>query len=415
MSEDSARSFYVEILGLCEIAKPDPCEPRGGFWFTTGSIDLHLGIDPAFLPARKAHIALLVEDLDQLRVRLASLHGYVVGPDEFELPGFRRCYVQTPSATVSNLCNGCNPVVCENLADTQGEVPTMNAYILSIGAELLHGHITDTNATYLSQELDARGIELLHVIQVGDDRNRIRESVERALAESDIVICTGGIGPTEDDLTREGIADAVGETPEIDDADLRAEVEAFFSKRGLTMPERNAKQAWLIPSAEALPNPVGTAPGWFVQTNGKVIVSMPGVPREMKRMWSEQAAPRIGAKLSGRSYSSVTLKTIGLGESALEDMIVDLVAKTNPIVATYAKDDGVHVRVVGIANDEASAREPFAMTPHAEVRNRLATLVVRRGRCIAGGIDGRSVDQTGSKNSHSRSRRRRTVCRSDDR
>jgi nicotinamide-nucleotide amidase len=231
----------------------------------------------------------------------------------------------------------------------------MNAYILSIGAELLHGHITDTNATYLSQELDARGIELLHVVQVGDDRNRIRESIERALSEADIVICTGGIGPTEDDLTREGIADALGETPEVD-PDLRAEVEAFFQKRGLVMPERNAKQAWLIPSAESLPNPVGTAPGWFVETDGKVIVSLPGVPREMKRMWAEQAAPRIGSRLSGRSYSSVTLKTIGLGESALEDAIVDLVAKTNPIVATYAKDDGVHVRVVGIADDEESAR-----------------------------------------------------------
>ena len=89
----------------------------------------------------------------------------------------------------------------------------MNAYILSIGAELLHGHITDTNATFLSQELDARGIELLHVVQVGDDRNRIRESIERALTDADVVICTGGIGPTEDDLTREGIADALGETP----------------------------------------------------------------------------------------------------------------------------------------------------------------------------------------------------------
>src|SRR5215207_185555 len=231
----------------------------------------------------------------------------------------------------------------------------MNAYILSIGAELLHGHITDTNATFLSQELDARGIELLHVVQVGDDRNRIRESIERALSEADIVICTGGIGPTEDDLTREGIADALGETPQVS-AKLRAEVEAFFQKRGLTMPERNAKQAWPIPSAEALPNPVGTAPGWFVQSNGRVIVSMPGVPREMKRMWAEQAAPRLGAKLSGRSYSSVTLKTIGLGESALEEAIVDLVAKTNPIVATYAKDDGVHVRVVGIGDDEDSAR-----------------------------------------------------------
>jgi nicotinamide-nucleotide amidase len=231
----------------------------------------------------------------------------------------------------------------------------MNAYILSIGAELLHGHITDTNATFLSQELDARGVELLHVVQVGDDRGRIRESIERALAEADIVICTGGIGPTEDDLTREGIADAVGETPEIDPA-LRAAVETFFRNRGLSMPERNAKQAWLIPSAQPLPNPVGTAPGWFVENDGKVIIAMPGVPREMKRMWTEQAAPRIGRMLSGRSYSSVTIKTIGIGESALVEAIADLVAKTNPIVATYAKDDGVHVRVVGIGDEESTAR-----------------------------------------------------------
>ncbi len=232
---------------------------------------------------------------------------------------------------------------------------SMNAYILSIGAELLHGHITDTNATFLSQELDARGIELLHVIQVGDDRERIRESVERALGEAEIVICTGGIGPTEDDLTREGIADAIHEQPRIDQQ-LRQSIEAFFANRGLEMPERNAKQAWLVPSAEALPNPIGTAPGWFVQKEGKVIISMPGVPREMKRMWFEQAAPRLGRLLSGRSYSSVTLKTIGIGESALEEMIGDLVAKTNPIVATYAKDDGVHVRVVGIGEDEVAAR-----------------------------------------------------------
>ncbi|MEZ4531461.1 MAG: CinA family nicotinamide mononucleotide deamidase-related protein [Thermomicrobiales bacterium] len=261
----------------------------------------------------------------------------------------------------------------------------MNAYILSIGAELLHGHITDTNATFLSQELDARGIELLHVIQVGDDRKRIRESIERALSEADIVICTGGIGPTEDDLTREGIADALGETPEVD-AELRADVEAFFAKRGLTMPERNAKQAWLIPSAEALPNPVGTAPGWFVETDGKVIVSMPGVPREMKRMWTEQAAPRIGARLSGRSYSSITLKTIGLGESALEEAIVDLVARTNPIVATYAKDDGVHVRVVGIADDEETARA-IRDDAAAEISSRLKRwLYGTDDRTLAGSI-----------------------------
>ena len=144
-------------------------------------------------------------------------------------------------------------------------------------------------------------------------------------------------------------------SPTVDPA-FRAEIESFFQNRGLAMPERNAKQAWLIPSAEALPNPVGTAPGWFVKTEDKVIISMPGVPQEMKRMWADQAAPRLGRMLSGRSYSSVTIKTIGIGESALEEAISDLVAKTNPIVATYAKDDGVHVRVVGIADDEQGAR-----------------------------------------------------------
>ena len=246
----------------------------------------------------------------------------------------------------------------------------MNAYILSIGAELLHGHITDTNATFLAQELDARGIELLHVIQVGDDRQRIRESIERALAEAEIVLCTGGIGPTEDDLTREGIADAIGEQPVVD-ADLRSTIEEFFRGRGLPMPERNEKQAWLISSSEALPNPIGTAPGWFVQKDGKVIISMPGVPREMKRMWMEQAAPRLGRILSGRFYSSVTLKSIGIGESALEEAISDLVAKTNPIVATYAKDDGVHVRIVGIGEEERTARA-IRDAAAAEVRERLA-------------------------------------------
>jgi nicotinamide-nucleotide amidase len=171
-------------------------------------------------------------------------------------------------------------------------------------------------------------------------------------------------------LTREGIADALGETPKVDPK-LRAEVETFFRNRGVVMPERNAKQAWLIPSAIALPNPVGTAPGWFVQTNGKVIISMPGVPREMKRMWAEQAAPRLGRTLSGRSYSSVTLKTIGIGESALEELISDFVAKTNPIVATYAKDDGVHVRVVGIADEEPVARR-IRDSAADEIRTRLS-------------------------------------------
>ncbi len=230
----------------------------------------------------------------------------------------------------------------------------MRAYILSIGSELILGHLTDTNATFLSQELSTLGIELLHVMQCGDDRARLAGAIANAAADADLVICSGGIGPTGDDLTREAIADVVGETPEID-PELLVTLEGYFARRGAQMPERNRKQAWLIPSAETLPNPVGTAPGWFVRHDGTIIVAMPGVPREMFRMWREQAVPRIQERLGASVIRTVRIRTIGIGESAAEQDLVDLVERADPVVATYAKDDGVHIHVTGFANTEAEA------------------------------------------------------------
>ncbi|HEY7030733.1 MAG TPA: CinA family nicotinamide mononucleotide deamidase-related protein [Thermomicrobiales bacterium] len=230
----------------------------------------------------------------------------------------------------------------------------MRAHIVSIGSELILGHLTDTNATFLAQELAALGIELLHVTQVGDDRARIARTITAAAADADVVVCSGGVGPTDDDLTREAIADVMGETPELD-PQLLATLEAFFAGRGLAMPLRNRKQAWLIPSSEALPNPVGTAPGWFVRRGTGVIVSMPGVPREMTRMWREQVVPRLRERLPARAIRTITFRTIGIGESAAEQLLDDLVKNPNPNVATYAKDDGVHVRVTGVADTVAAA------------------------------------------------------------
>ncbi|MGI8477319.1 MAG: competence/damage-inducible protein A, partial [Thermomicrobiales bacterium] len=230
----------------------------------------------------------------------------------------------------------------------------MRAHVLSIGSELILGHLTDTNATFLAQELSALGIELLHVTQVGDDRARLAATIRLALIDADVVICTGGVGPTDDDLTREAITDVVGETPQVD-PDLVMVVESFFRSRGIDMPERNRKQAWLIPSAEPLPNPVGTAPGWAVRSGDRTIIAMPGVPREMFRMWKEQAVPRITRLAPGRVVRSVTLRTLGIGESAAEQTIDDLVKTPNPVVATYAKDDGVHIRVTAIAATESDA------------------------------------------------------------
>jgi nicotinamide-nucleotide amidase len=230
----------------------------------------------------------------------------------------------------------------------------VRAYILSIGSELILGHLTDTNATFLAQELSTLGIELLHVVQCGDDRARLARTIQNAIADADLVICSGGIGPTGDDLTREAISDVAGETPEID-PELLATLQAFFARRGTEMPERNRKQAWLISSAQSLPNPVGTAPGWFVELGDRIIVAMPGVPREMFRMWREQVVPRLQQRLTQNVIRTVRIKTIGIGESAAEQDLVDLVERPNPVVATYAKDDGVHIHVTGIAASEEEA------------------------------------------------------------
>ena len=245
----------------------------------------------------------------------------------------------------------------------------MRAQIMSIGTELMQGMITDTNATFLAQELLALGIDLVQVTQTGDDLTRMTTTLERALDTADLVICTGGVGPTEDDLTREMIAAVVGETPEIN-PDLLVTLEGFFAGRGTNMPERNRKQAWLIPSAEALPNPVGTAPGWMVRYRGKSIIAMPGVPREMFRMWAEQAVPRITAGMDDGVIRGITFRTLGIGESAAEQEIADLVAKNNPVVATYAKDDGVHIRVTGFGDTIAEAEQQRDSAAR-EVRRRL--------------------------------------------
>jgi nicotinamide-nucleotide amidase len=140
------------------------------------------------------------------------------------------------------------------------------------------------------------------------------------------------------------------------------------------MPEKNTKQAWLIPSAEAMANPMGTAPGWFVRHEGKFIASMPGVPREMRRMWAEQVVPRLTDRLGDRVYVSKTLKTIGIGESAAEREIADIIHRGDPIVATYAKDDGVHIRIVA-ASPERNVAEASVRQTEAEIRAILGTFV----------------------------------------
>lgn len=253
----------------------------------------------------------------------------------------------------------------------------MRAHIVSIGSELILGHLTDTNATFLAQELVGLGVELLHVTQVGDDLPRLTATLRAAGREADLVVCTGGVGPTDDDLTREAIAALVGQEPVVDPT-LREGIRAYFAGRGLIMPEKNAKQAWLIPAAEALPNPVGTAPGWFVRHDGTMLVAMPGVPREMRRMWREQAVPRIAPSLPPRAIQNAVIKTLGIGESAVAELLADLIERGQPVIATYAKDDGVQVHVTASAETEAEAAT-LVDADRTDVRDRLRGFVYAEG------------------------------------
>ncbi|MEE9284387.1 MAG: competence/damage-inducible protein A [Dehalococcoidia bacterium] len=230
----------------------------------------------------------------------------------------------------------------------------MKAEIVSIGTELLLGEIVDTNASYIASRLPALGIDLYYMHQVGDNLERLLEVYHRALSRSDLILSTGGLGPTEDDLTREVVARALGEEMTID-PDLERELRQFFGRRALSMPENNLKQAMLIPSARSIPNPVGTAPGWWAEKSGKTIVAMPGPPRELHRMWEDQVAPRLRQRSGGGILVSRTFKITGISEGGVDEMCGDLKKSTNPTVGVYAKPDGIHVRIAAKAPDEAAA------------------------------------------------------------
>ena len=268
--------------------------------------------------------------------------------------------------------------------------PKLRAETLSIGTELLLGQIVDTNSAYLAGRLASLGIDLLHMSTVGDNLGRATEALTQAVVRSDLVICTGGLGPTEDDLTREAIAAALGETPAVDDA-LEADLRAWFGGRGVEMPERNRKQAWLIPSARALANPLGTAPGWDVRRGGTRIIAMPGVPREMMRMWEVEVEPSLGA---GGVLRSRTLKLLGIGESSVEEALDELVRSTSPTVATYAKNDGVHVRVTDKGENESAVLARIAAMERT-IRDRIGQHIWGTDAETLGGVVGAALTARG--------------------
>jgi len=234
-----------------------------------------------------------------------------------------------------------------------------NAELLSIGAELLLGETVDTNAAFLGRKLAMVGLPLRDARMLPDDRAVIRDAFRLARRRSTLVLATGGLGPTHDDVSREGLADALGEELS-EDPELLAALEARFRGSG-RMPATNRRQAMLIPSAEPLPNPIGSAPGWWVERDAVVTVLMPGVPSEMRRMWTEQVRPRLGTRFGLPPLATRTVKAFGLGESAMAERLGSLIAEPPAGVdaGIYARDDGVHVRF-------STRGDPDALGPLAD-------------------------------------------------
>ena len=236
----------------------------------------------------------------------------------------------------------------------------MRAEILCVGSELLLGQIIDTNAAYMAGELSRIGVDMHHKQTVGDNLDRIADCIRAALDRADVLVITGGLGPTTDDLTREAIAVALGVELEHHD-ELETGLREFFASRGINISPTIMRQAYLPAGAKALPNSNGTAPGVYATTlDGKMIFAVPGVPREMKAMLQLSVIPAILEKSEGQRQIIVSrvLRTTGIGESMLAEPIEDiLTSATNPTAAPLLfGHTEVHLRLTAKAPDEATAR-----------------------------------------------------------
>ncbi|MDE2939217.1 MAG: CinA family nicotinamide mononucleotide deamidase-related protein [Chloroflexota bacterium] len=249
----------------------------------------------------------------------------------------------------------------------------MKAEILSIGTELLMGELTDTNGSWIATQLPPLGIQLQGISIVGDELTALAEAFSRGLQRSDFIFTTGGLGPTQDDLTREAVAAALGETPTVQQ-EVVDNLERYFAGRGMTMPSHNIKQAHLIPSAQFVRNRNGTAPGWWVESEGKVIVCMPGPPGEMQPIWHEEVAPRLRDLVDDEVTITRNIKTLGMSEAAIDEEISEFFGQENPYLGIYSKADGIHLRIIARARDEQVARE--MITPvEAAITDRLGPYI----------------------------------------
>src|SRR4030065_1986017 len=245
-----------------------------------------------------------------------------------------------------------------------------SAEIITIGTEILLGEIVDTNAYFLARSLRDAGIDLYRKTTVGDNVRRIARAIQQALERCDIILTTGGLGPTVDDPTREAVAQAVGVNTEYH-PELWEQIEARFHRYGRKPTENNRRQAFIPQGAKAIENPVGTAPIFILEHQSHVIISLPGVPREMEYLMEHEVIPYLRQHYDMHAIIKTrVLHTVGVGESQIDDLIGDLEQLSNPTVGLAAHSGQVDVRITA-KSDSAAASDALISPIEIILRNRL--------------------------------------------
>lgn len=258
----------------------------------------------------------------------------------------------------------------------------MNCELISVGTEILLGDIVNTNAQFLSQQLAESGINVLFQCTVGDNRSRLLSVLRDAISRSDILILTGGLGPTPDDMTKEVCAEFFEKKLILHEPSLK-KIEDFFALKNIPMPESNIKQALIPEGAVVLENDNGTAPGCIMEKDGSFIVILPGPPKEMIPMFLNSVKPWL-CTLSHETILSHNIRTFGIGESSMTEAVSDLLESPNPTVAPYAKNGEALLRITAKAASEEEAEALMAPVIE-EIKKRLG--------CFIYGIDVTSVEE----------------------
>ena len=250
----------------------------------------------------------------------------------------------------------------------------MRGEIISVGKELLSGNVTDTNSSFIAAKLTSLGVDVSYKTAVGDDRERLKKLIQASHKRSELIIVTGGLGPTVDDVTREAIASAFGSELEFR-RDLMEEIKGFFRQRGLSISPNNKKQAYIPKGSEPIFNPVGTAPGFIIKDKKGVVISLPGVPREMSYLMENKVLPYLKKEFSLKEgVRARVLRLCWIGESKVDDAIGDLMEDKNNPPGLLVRDGYIEIHLGSHEQNEKKAAEDIERV-EKEIRNRLGELI----------------------------------------